>query len=108
MRAVDADQLFDELVDECRPRGAEPASMFGKRSLKAHGKGFACLKGDAVAFRLGEGTPEHAEALALDGAELFDPSERDRPFKDWVSVPLVHSGVWGRLAQVALDRVAGG
>ena len=105
MPGVDADHLFDEIVDECRGRGAEPAMMFGKRALKAHGKGFACLKGEAVAFRLVAGTPEHAEALALEGAQLFDPSAKDRPFKDWVSVPLAEAEAWPRLALVALDRL---
>ncbi|MER6434522.1 hypothetical protein ABT272_44115 [Streptomyces sp900105245] len=44
--------------------------MFGKRALKADGKAFACLKGDLLAFRLGDGTPAHTKALALPGAEL--------------------------------------
>ncbi|WP_432947631.1 hypothetical protein ACQPXM_11445 [Kribbella sp. CA-253562] len=55
--------------------------MFGKPALKAHGKAFACLKGDTLAFRFGDGTPAHAKALTLLGAELFDPSDKDRPFK---------------------------
>ena len=45
-----------------------------------HGQAFACLKGDLLAFRLGDGTPAHAQALAMTGAELFDPSGKNRPF----------------------------
>ncbi|GAX57504.1 hypothetical protein SO3561_09074 [Streptomyces olivochromogenes] len=69
------------------------------------GKAFACLKGDDLAFKLGDGTPAHAEALALSGAELFDPSGNHRPFKDWVAVPCTHAAQWLRLAESALDGV---
>jgi hypothetical protein len=59
-----------------------------------------------LAFRLGAGTDAHAEALALPGAELFDPSGKGRPFKDWVSVPVAHAGRWPGLADDALAALA--
>ena len=79
------------------------SAMFGKPALKdQHGKAFACLLGDEVAFRLGRDNTAHADALGLDGAHLFDPSGKDRPMKDWVSVPPAHSGRWPEFAELAL------
>ena len=56
---------------------------------------------DAMVFKL-EDTAAHAEALALDGAHLFDPGGRGRPFKEWVVVPPAHAVRWPGLAQAAL------
>ncbi|WP_405804736.1 TfoX/Sxy family protein [Streptomyces sp. NBC_00210] len=99
------DGLFDDIAADLAPLGAVAGAMFGKRALKAHGKAFACLKGDHLAFKLGEGTPTHAEALALPQAELFDPSGNHRPFKDWVSVPHAHAAQWPNLAEAALNNL---
>jgi hypothetical protein len=48
-----------------------------------------------------------AEALALEGAELFDPTRRGQPMKEWVIVPARHVSRWPRLAQEALTLRAG-
>ncbi|MGW0882503.1 hypothetical protein [Streptomyces sp. NPDC002671] len=96
------DDLFDEIATDLAPRGATAGAMFGKRALKAHGKAFACLKGDLLAFRLGDGTSTHTEALTLPGAELFDPSGKHRPFKDWVAIPVAHPHTWPHHAETAL------
>ncbi|WP_035804655.1 hypothetical protein [Kitasatospora mediocidica] len=99
------DALFDDLATDLAPLGATAGTMFGKRALKAHGKAFACLKDDRLAFRLGDGSPEHAAALTLDDAELFDPSGKERPFKDWVAVPAALATQWPLLAEAALRTV---
>lgn len=46
--------------------------MMGMPSLKAHGKMFAGLWGANLVFKLSGDS--HAEALAIKGAHLFDPS----------------------------------
>ncbi|SEM18665.1 hypothetical protein [Streptacidiphilus jiangxiensis] len=102
------DQLFDEIAVDLAPLGATAGAMFGKRALKAHGKAFACLKGDLLAFRLGDSSPAHAEALALPGAELFDPSGKHRPFKDWVALPDTHAEAWPAYAEKALAALEAG
>jgi hypothetical protein len=97
-----SDDLLDEIAADLAPRGATTGAMFGKRALNAHGKAFVCLKGDMLAFRLGAGTPAHTEALAVAGAELFDPSGKGRPFKDWVAIPGSQAGTWPHYAEIAL------
>ena len=103
---MEPDALFDGLAADLAPRGATTGAVFGKRALKAHGKAFACLKGDALAVKLGEGSPAHGHALALPGAALFDPSGKGRPFKDWVAIPATHADEWTRYAETALDGLA--
>ena len=38
----------------------------------------------------------HARALALDGAHLFDPCGKGRPFKEWVVVPCERTRTSGK------------
>ncbi|HEY0452320.1 hypothetical protein [Actinophytocola sp.] len=79
------------------------STLFGKPALKDEaGKTFACLLDGEVAFRLGRDSEAHAEALGLAGAHLFDPAGKDRPMKDWVSVPPAHAARWPQLAELAL------
>lgn len=103
---MDADGRFDDIAVELAPAGATAGAMFGKRALKAHGKAFACLQGDALAVKLGHGRADHDAALALSGAALFDPSGGGRPFKDWVAVPVAHADRWLALAATALERLS--
>jgi hypothetical protein len=46
-------------------------------------------------------------ALELEGAHLFDPSEKGRSFKEWVQVPATHIDEWPKLADEALRLRAG-
>jgi hypothetical protein len=93
---------FDDIADALAARGARRGSMFGKAALLSGTKAFACLHGEMFAVKLGAGTPAHAEALGFAGAELFDPSGRHRPFKDWVALPAAHVAEWARFAEAAL------
>ena len=85
---MSAATVFDELVLDLAPAGAVGGQMFGARAITLQKKAFACLQGERIAFKLGAGSAAHATALALPGAELWDPSARQRPFKDWVAVPI--------------------
>jgi hypothetical protein len=78
--------------------------MFGMPCLKDNGKAFAGYYQEAMVFKLGGA--EHATALALPGAHLFDPSGRARPMKEWVVVPAAHAAQWPALARAALLYVA--
>lgn len=96
--------VFEGIAADLAARGAVTGNMFGSQGLKRDGKAFGCFRGNGMmAFRLGADTAAHAEALALPGAHPFDPSGRDRPFKDWVEVPGDQAAHWPHLAEAALD-----
>ena len=85
----------------------EPATqgkMFGMPCLKIGGKAFAGLSHNVMVFKLP--VPEHTRALALSGAQFFDPSGRGRPMKEWVEVPIEHASLWLELARAAARYVA--
>ena len=96
---------FEEICDDLLHRrpDVERTKMMGMPSLKANGKlvaGFAIAE-DAMVFKLPD-PAAHAEALALEGAHLFDPSGRGRPMKEWVVVPPAHAERWAELVERAL------
>lgn len=93
-------KAWDALADGLASRGALRSSMFGMPCLKTPaGKACVGLFGNAAVFKLH--APEHAEALALDGAVLFDPSGAGRPMKEWVAV--AHRKHWARFGGAALE-----
>lgn len=100
---MDPRARFDEIADDAVARNGdvELSRMMGMPALKRGGKlwvGF--WKGEMV-FKLVD-PAEREAALALDGAHLFDPGERGRPMKEWVSVPPAHEQQWPHLAERAL------
>jgi hypothetical protein len=98
-----ADETLTALAERLGDPGVRVSATFGKPALKdAAGKAFACLHNGELACRLGRDSRHHAEALALPGAHLFDPSGQDRPMKDWVNIPAAHTGRWPEFAAAAL------
>ncbi|MYN16780.1 hypothetical protein GTP81_08445 [Rugamonas sp. FT107W] len=84
----------------------KPGQMFGKSCLKVNGKAFVSQHRDWLVFKLsGE---HHSKALRLDGAELWDPSGRGRPMKEWVAVPAMAHKHFSSLAQASYEYVAAG
>ena len=77
------------------------SQMFGAPCVKRDtGKvAFCSWQGDVV-FKLVDESAR-TEALALEGAELFDPG-MGRRMKEWVLVPASHSGRWLELAERSL------
>ena len=108
---MDARARYDEICDDLAARnpGAQLSQMMGMPCVKVDGKLIAgwVASEDAMVFKLPD-EKEHAAALRLDGAHLFDPGGRGRPFKEWVVVPLDHASEWPRLAEQALALRAGG
>jgi hypothetical protein len=97
-------RAYDALAAALADKGAEKSSMFGMPALKRVGKAFAGVFGDAMVFKLdGEA---HRQALALAGAELFDPSGMNRPMKAWVVVPRAHLKRWPELGTRAFELMA--
>jgi hypothetical protein len=102
--AVDPDEVFEDAVEELRPRGVSAGKMFGARSMMLEGKAVACLTHGMLAVKLGREEPEHAAALALDGAQVWEPGGKGRPFHDWVALPVERSDDWGHFAEAAVDH----
>ena len=82
---------------------ADESQMFGKPCYKINGKAFVSFFNGDMVFKLTD--KAHKEALALKGAQLFDPSGKKRPMKEWVQVPFAHSAHWTKLAKEAFKYV---
>lgn len=87
-------------------KAAEESQMFGKPCFKINGKAFVCFFENDMVFKL-KGDA-HAEAVALKGAKLFDPSGKGRAMKEWVQVPYAHKGKWEGYAKEAMKYVKAG
>jgi hypothetical protein len=75
--------------------------MMGQPTVKYGGKIIAGYWDGVMAFKLPD-DGEREQALALDGAELFDPSGQGRAMRKWVAVPVAHAAKWEELADTAL------
>lgn len=96
---------FEQMGASMVGQGVMSGKMFGMPIHKARGKAFAGLWGDAMVFKLiGE---DHAAALALEGAEPFDPSGTGRAMKEWVVVPADHGESWPDLRGCSVGRRTG-
>lgn len=100
---MDAENLFLAIGKEIKH--AEKSQMFGKPCFKVNGKAFMCFFENDMVFKL-TGTA-HKRALGLEGAQLFDPSGKSRPMKEWVQIPAKHSDKWKELATEAWQYVGG-
>ena len=102
-----ADAAFQTIHEQLGGEdGVSAGQLFGKMCLKVNGKAFMALHLETLAFKLTG--PEHARALALTGARLWDPSGKNRPMKEWVAVPASAHTVFLELAQSALVYVSSG
>ena len=98
---TDPRAIYDEVTTELMATSPTTSGkIFGMPCLKINGKAFAGYYQSAMVFKLT--APEHIEALALPGAQLFDPSGRGRPMKEWVEVPVEHAARWLDFARAAL------
>ena len=83
--------------------GATKSQMFGKPCYKINCKAFICFYNNSMVFKLNE--PAHSEALKLSGSQLFDPSGKNRPMKEWVQVTFQHAGRWDNYAILSCEYV---
>lgn len=81
----------------------EKGQLFGKPCYKINKKAFCCFFQNEMVFKLNGDS--HKNALALHGAQLFDPSGKKRPMKEWVQVPFEHQILWKKFASEAAKYV---
>jgi len=95
-----ARERYDELVDDLCARNddVEPAQMMGMPCVKRGGKMVAGFTRGAMVFKLPD-PDAHARALALEGAHLFDPSGKGRPF--------YYFAYGAAVTEVVIDRLTG-
>jgi hypothetical protein len=100
---VDARERYDEVAAdlEARDPDVELGQMMGMPAIKYGGKLIAGYWEGAMAFKLPD-EGERERALALEGAELFDPSRQGRAMRQWVAVPLAHAAKWEELVDTAV------
>ncbi len=85
--------------------GSIKGQLFGKTCFKINQKAFVCFFKNEMVFKLnGEA---HQEALSRDGAQLFDPSGKGRPMKEWVQLPYDYQEHWLSYAKSAALYVSG-
>jgi hypothetical protein len=100
-----AEHAFDLIVTSTASEDVHEATMFGCGTLLEDDKIFACLYHDGLAVRLGEGSSEFESAMSLPGSTVWDPTRRDKPFRDWALLPLAAKESWTTLAVAALRRL---
>ncbi len=83
----------------------EQGQLFGKPCFKVHGKAFICFFQNEMVFKLTGNA--RTEALDLEGAQLFDPSGKKRPMKEWIQLSAQHKDSWPGFAEEALKYVLG-
>lgn len=95
---------WEELVADVTARyPIRESKMFGVPCLKReNGKVVACSwKDGGIAVKLVDERARE-QALALAGADLFDPG-MGRKMREWVHVPATQSGEWLDLVEHAID-----
>jgi hypothetical protein len=103
---VDAETRYEALCDDLLARNGDlvRTKMMGMPSLKLNGKlvaGFVPAEGAAV-FKLTDAASRE-DALAIDGAHLFEPMG-GRQMKEWVVVPAAQAERWPELANAAIGN----
>lgn len=97
---AEAEKYFTELAIEIP--GAQEGKMFGALCLKApNGKAFVLFKNGNIAIKLNGSVLD--EALSLDGASVFEPSE-GKQMNGWVQIPLEYQSKWKEYAHIAFNE----
>lgn len=97
------EELYNTIGEQIS--GALQSQMFGKPCFKINGKAFICFFKNAMVFKLKLNSEPHKAALYLTGTQLFDPSGKKRPMKEWVQIPFNLSERWKEFAICAKNYV---
>ena len=95
------EQLREEMCEDTPE--VTRSQMMGSPCLKVGSKMFCTFSGGHLVAKLGGA--DHAAALELPGAELFDPGGTGRRMKEWVVIPIGQEAMWDELARAACEYV---
>lgn len=84
-------------------KDAVKSQLFGKPCFKINKKAFCCFFQNEMVFKLTGDS--HSDALSLDGSQLFDPSGKGRPMKEWVQIPFDYKEKYEVFSKNACDYV---
>lgn len=98
---MEEEQLFVAIGTKIKD--AEQGKLFGKPCFKINGKAFICFFNREMVFKLKDDW--HKKALDLNGSQLFDPSGKKRPMKEWVQVSFKNHSHWESFSKAALKYV---
>ncbi|MEM8525979.1 MAG: hypothetical protein AAGG68_15175 [Bacteroidota bacterium] len=91
-----------ELVGQAIPN-SKRSNMFGVECYSINRRPFMLFYEEELVCKLfGE---VHQEALALEGASLFNPKKNSKPMGNWVQIPFEHFKLWEYYAQLAREFV---
>ena len=99
------DGRYDDIVEaiDCWNPECRASKVFGMPCVKRSGRVVFGLSRTGMVFKLTD-PAVHAQALAVPGAHLFDPSGKGEPFRQWVVVPPERAGEWEPLAAEAVAQ----
>ena len=101
---MSAEQEYEKLIALlAKTHEGVSGQMFGKKCIKIKGKAGVALFNESLVFKLPEET--HCVAIALNDSQLWDPSGKGRPMKEWVQVTLEHTAKFEEFAKAAADYV---
>jgi hypothetical protein len=98
-------QRYEDIVDaitDWNP-ACRASKVFGMPCVKRNGRVVFGLSRTGMVFKLTD-PDAHARALAVPGAQLFDPSGRGEVFRQWVVVPPARAREWEALAYDAVGQ----
>ncbi len=98
-------EMLREIASQFGPeQNVAVAKWFGKPCINVGKKTFVILWGRDLVFKLAG--QDHADAMQVAGAHLFDPRGRGNPMKEWVQIPAAQAAAWGRFAKLAYKYVS--
>jgi hypothetical protein len=101
---MSAEQEYEKIVNYlASTHDGVAGQMFGKKCIKIGSKAGVALFKDFLVFKLPKEI--HSEAISLAGSELWDPSGKGRPMKEWVQVSIEHKQKFKEFAKASAEYV---
>jgi hypothetical protein len=85
---------------------AKPSNMFGWKCYKYKNKPFLFFDKnteEAMVFKLK--ADEIENILQLPSTSIFNPGDKGKPMKNWVTVPFIHHKIWQELAMASYEYI---